>query len=392
MSSEQNHIVLGKGDLTLDAWGHQTVSRRFSLFHSMFTFDVSPRLFRLDVNGTETNLLTATEAVSTNGALIIITDGVSGSVTLLESRRHPRYQPNRSHNYSASIGIPVPVSNAVQDFGLFSDNNGVFFRCHTDGKLYACLMSGGTLTHQEEIKIPDTFPDDFDISKGQNYDIQFQWRGVGDYFFYIENPKTHSSQIIHTIRILGTLNTVSLENPALPIAYRVTSVGDADGLWSGCADITSSGGNEDNQQYVSAIGGPTSVTTDTPIIAIRQPDTINGEINTRDIMLARISAIADKKADVNFYLTRDPTAVVGGAWNAMGNGSFVEENVTITSVDVNKMQRFTTIKLQALGTDRIDNPNSDIIDFYLIHGDILVVVGTGTNSAVEAIIEWGEEI
>jgi hypothetical protein len=392
MGTEQNQVYLGKGDLTLDAWGHQVVSRRFSLFHSLFTFDVPQRLFRGEIDGIEIDLSASEFITSVNGALNLITSGTNGEVVLLESRRHPRYQPNRSHNYSASIGIPVPVSNAVQDFGLFTSTNGVFFRCNVDGDLYACIMSGGILTHEEPITLPDTFPDDFDISKGHNYDIQFQWRGVGDYFFYIENPKTHSSQKVHTIRVLGTLNGVSMQNPALPIAYRITSLGAVDGLWSGCADITSSGGGIDRQQYYSAIGGPVTISTNTAIIAIRQPDLINGEINTRDIMLARLYVEADKKSSIDFYLTRDPTSIVGGTWEPTNSGSFVEENKAITSIDVTKMQRFTTVKMPALGSDRIDNPNPNYIDFYLIHGDNLVVAGNGANAAAEVVLEWGEEI
>lgn len=392
MSTDQNFVTLGKGDLTLDAWGHQVVSRRFSLFHSMFTYDIPSRLFRGEVDGVEEDVKTSLRMSSIDGTLNMDTDGTPGQVVLLESRRHPRYQPNRSHNYSASIGIPVPVSNAIQDFGLFTSENGVFFRCNVNGRLYACIMSGGVLTHEELINLPCTFPDDFDISKGQNYDIQFQWRGVGDYFFYMENPETHASQIVHSIRVLGTTDSVSMENPALPIAYRITSAGDTDGLWSGCADITSSGGGKDRQQYASAISPPATVVLNTPIMAIRQPDTINAAINTRDIMLVRLTALTDKKSTVNFYITRDPTSVVGGAWATVNPDSYVEENTTIASIDITKMQRFTTIQLQALGVDRIDNPDPDYIDFFLIHGDIIVAAGTGANAAVEVIMEWGEEI
>ena len=121
-----------------------------------------------------------------------------------------------------------------------------------------------------------------------------------NYFYYIENPKTKASQLVHEINILGTTDGVSLENPALPMAYRVTSCVDPDGLWSGGADITSAGRGRDRQQYASAISPPKVVTTNTPVMAIRQPDTINGQINTRDIMLARLTALTDKKSDVDF--------------------------------------------------------------------------------------------
>ena len=392
MSTEQNHIVLGKGDLTLDAWGHQIVSQRISLFHGLFTFDIPPKVFRLIVDGGDVNLIGATEAVSTNGKLVLITDGVNGSYVLLESHRQPRYQPNRSHAYSASVGIPTPVSAAIQDFGLFTDTNGVFFRCGVDGELYACIMSGGVLTHSEKITLPDNFPDNFDISKGQNYDIQFQWRGIGSYFFYIENAKTRTSQLVHTIEFLGKTDGVSIENPALPAAYRVTSLGAADGLWSGCVDITSSGGTTDRLQHTSSISNPVICSTNTPILVVKQPPLINGEINTRDIRIVRIHVLPDKKATVNLWLTRDPTAIVGGVYNVIGNGSYLEENKTAISVDITKMSKFLPIKGVAGVHAMINNPEPDVIDFYIVHGEYLVLTGTGASVSIEVVVEFGEEI
>lgn len=397
MSTEQNYVTLGKGDLTQDAWGQQVVAQRYSLFHSMFTFDVPLALFRGEENGVEANLLTSTYITSSNGALNINTDGVSGSVTLLESRRHPRYQPNRSHSYSASIWIPVPASAAVQDFGLFTTRNGVFFRCNVDGELYACVMSGGVLTYEEKITLPDDFPDDFDISKGQNYDIQIQWRGVGDYFWYIENPETHVSELVHVARFLGKQTTLTMENPCLPIAYRVTSLGAADGMRSGCADISSSGGNKDREQYGehSVNRTVTAGTTSGGVLALRNPNLApNGEINTRDLILARIIITAGGKAEYKVYQTRDATAITGGAWVTSRPGDFVEANTTFTALDYTKLlPPFSSFKPAAGETIIKENPSKDTIDFYGIHGDYLVIACVdGVNIDTQASIEWGIEI
>jgi len=253
-------------------------------------------------------------------------------------------------------------------------------------------MTGAVLTHEEEITLPDTFPTDFDISKGQNYDIQFQWRGVGNYCFYMSNPETGASQLVHKIKVLGTLDGVSLENPALPIAYRVTSLGAADGLWSGCADVASSGGIKDRLQYFSSISNSVSCSTDTPILVIRQPDLIGTEINTLDIRLVRVSILPDKRSSIDLWLTRDPTAITGGSFAAIGNGSYVEENLTMTAVDTGKMVRFSRIIGEPNVHETLNNPEPDVIDFYLIHGDYLVATGNGSSVSIETIFEWGEEI
>jgi hypothetical protein len=96
---------------------------------------------------------------------------------------------------------------------------------------------------------------------------------------------------------------------------------------------------------------------------------------------------------MKFWLTRDPTAIVGGAYAAIGNGSYVEANKTATSVDITKMRSFMTKKVEANASEEIDNPDHDTVEFYLIHGDYLVITGTDGGAAiVSAIIEWGEEI
>lgn len=395
MSTEQNHIVLGKGDLSLDAFGQQVVTQRHSLFHALFTYDVSPRLFHGDINGSEEDLDTSTQIQSIKGRLSMETIANSGDTVVLESRRHPRYQPNRAHHCAMSIGIPVPVNNAVEDWGMFTDDNGVFFRCGVDGDLYACIQSGGTLTHEEKITLPCTFDEsNLDIVKGNNYDIDFQWRGVGNYNFFIENPRTELFELVHKIKMLNTLDEqVSIENPALPIAYRCVSLGDIGKLWSGCADITTTGLAEDRSQFQSAISLGTSIGTDTPVLVIRQPETIGGEINTRDIRIARASASCDKRSVATIWVTRDQTAIVGGSYSVIGRGSFVEINTTATSVDITKMTSINHVRIEALTSNSKQNPDPRTLEQYLIHGDIMVITGTDGGSAVmDAILEWGEEV
>lgn len=279
---------------------------------------------------------------------------------------------------------------------MFTQENGVFFRCGVDGNLYACIMSGGVLTHEERITLPCSFDGSgFDITKGNNYDIDFQWRGVGDYLFFIENPKNATHTLVHRIKLINTLDEeVSVENPALPICYRIVSAGEATSFWSGCADITSSGGKEDRVQYQSSVSNDVTLAApDYPVLVIRQPNTINGNINTRDIILSRITVSCDKRAAATFWLTRDPTAIIGGAFNAIGGGSYVEENLTATAVDTAKLSRFHKLTTVANENVSIDNPDHDTVEFFLIHGDYLVITGTDGGAAVmTAIVEWGEEI
>ncbi len=171
---------LGTGDLTVDAWGSQKVSMPFSLDHGLFTFDISALLWFMYEGGAQ--VYTSTNIVSTDGAAVL-TGNAAKPLVRLESRLCPRYQPNRGHLFSTALWMPDKTNNGVRRFGLFTDENGVFFRLKADGKLYACLKSLSSETYEEEIDT--TGIAGFDVEKGNVYDIQYQWRGVGNYKFFI---------------------------------------------------------------------------------------------------------------------------------------------------------------------------------------------------------------
>ena len=384
-------VAMGAGDLAVDVWGTPKTSVAHSIFHGLFTFDVPPTMWFIEENDIEVLNADSTGATSVNGALVVNTSGLT-SVTV-NSRRHPRYQPNRGHLWSSALILPGKLLDGVRDFGLFDGHNGVFFRLKSDGNLYAVLRSGGVETHEELITIPDTFIG-FDVEKGNIYDIRFQWRGVGNYFFYIGNPATGASELVHQISNLGTLTALSMENPSLMLAFKATKTTEDVTMLVGCADVTSENGNSDREQYGEASTEVAGISAGDGVLAVLNPLLApNGEMNTRDLRLARITIGADKKAVFKVYQTRDATAIVGGTWTAEKVGSFVESNSTITSVDIAKMDPFTTFRVAAgAQTDRI-NPSPLTIDFFGIHGDYLVIVCTeGSSVAVDASIEYGEEI
>ena len=379
--------VLGAGDLTIDAWGNPKVTQPFSLFHSLWTFDVSDKQWIIEEDGVEVSASVSTRVISEGGKLKVSSGATAGDVTEIHSKRHPRYQPNRGHLYSTAVILPDPTNDGVRDFGVFTPENGVFFRLKSDGKLYAVLKSDSVDVLEEEI----TIPFDFDVSKGNIYDIQYQWRGVGNYKFYIGNPSEGVSQWVHTFNLLGTLTDISIQNPALPATYKSTNTTEEVIIYSGCVDITSEGGADEKQYYTSAVNTSVTVSSNTPILAIRQPATINGNTNTRDALLARITINASKKANISLWITRDATAVTGGSWSAI-QGSYVEQNKTATSVTTAKMSLVTQFNVEALVSKEVTNPNKDIIQFWLVHGDYIVLTGSGASSSVDAVIEFGEEL
>ena len=173
-------IDINQNPLGLDAWGRNKTITDRSLLHGMFTYNVPVAVWRETFNGTEQAF---TNATSVDGALNLVSGATLSDVTNLNTYRHPRYQPNRGYLYSTALIMPDVANNGFRRFGAGTDENGVYFELDNVG-LHACIRTtttgGGTLVDRQLI---DTTG--IDLSKGNVYDIQFQWRGVGNYKFFI---------------------------------------------------------------------------------------------------------------------------------------------------------------------------------------------------------------
>ena len=389
---------LGLGDLTVDAWGVQKVSLPYSLFHGMWTFDIPQSMWFMYHNGTQ--VYTSNNITSVGGMARIATGG-GVTTALLESRECPRYQPNRGHLFSTALICPAPTAVAVREWGVGTAQNRVCFRLKSDGKLYAVRISGGVQIDEDEIDL--TGMPTLDVTKNNIYDIQFQWRSAGNYKFFIGNPATGVSQLVHKLCNLGQLTEASIQDPAVPIWFYVSS-NDTVTMDIGCADVTSENGNEEPLQYESADITNRSVNgTNAPVMVLYSPLTVGatGRVNTRSITLARISVTCDKRAVFRVWSTRDPAAIIGATLRDVNQGSFVQTDspdsgaagaVSATSVNTALMNRITTIPVQSLASREVDNPYPQGIVFPIVRGDYLVVTCSATSASADCVIEWGEHI
>lgn len=386
---------LSKGDLVTDAWGVQKVSLPYSVFHGMWTYDIPQSMWFMYENGTQ--VYTSTNVTSTGGAARL-TANSSKSVVLLESRVCPRYQPNRGALFSTAGWFPNKTNNGIRDFGLFTTENGVFFRLKANGKLYAVLRSNSIETKEEEINTSGL--PGFDVQKNNIYDIQFQWRSAGNYYFYIGDPTTGVSRLVHTFSLLGTLTSTSLENPALPIAYKATRTTQDVEMNIGCADYTSENGSMNILQYGSAYAANVTTTTDTPVIVIRNPLQVSGKTNTRNLTLARISFTCSKKSVFKVWMTRNPSDITGATYQTVNQGSFVDTDspdmnpaaVRATAVTIANLRFVTAVPVEATFSREVTNPWPEEIIFPIVRGDYLIVTNTSASGTCDVVIEWGEAI
>jgi stage V sporulation protein SpoVS len=380
--------TLGVGDLTADAWGVQKMSLPYSLFHGMWTFDIPASMWFMYENGVQ--VYTSTNIVSTGGAAVLTTSAAKSEL-ILEGRVAPRYQPNRGHLYSTALWCPNKTNDGVREWGLETTENCICFKLKADGKLYAELRSGGASTYEAEIDTSGIAG--FDVQKGNVYDIQYQWRGVGNYKFFI------NLQLVHTIANLGTLTALSVENPALPISYRATRTTQDVSIHIGCADITSENGSDNDVQPSVAYANISRNGTDVPVISIYNPLQIDGKTNTRTIYPNRVTFSCDKKAVFKVWRHRDPALLTGETFAAIGNGSYVQTDspdtvagaVAATAGTVTGMKLIDVVNVQALGAGASQIPTT-FSNISMVRGDYLTITVTTASGLCDVVVSWGEAV
>ena len=305
------------GPLSQDAWGRPKAVIDKSIIHGLFTNGVPREVWNEKVNGVETAQTTAlVNSTSLHGLAEIRAGATLNDETVLDTFRAPRYEPNRGHLYSSSIILPNPTELGRRDFGMFTEENGVFFRLKSDGFLYACrrTTNGSTTLIEQQINPILLAMHGIDVSKGNIYDIQMQWRGVGSIGFFMGSVEKGYSVEVHKMALLGTLTGLSIANPALPLAFHVKNLGDNVLIQSGCVDITSEGGTDTNHTYgsfsIDNVAGQIAASGfNVPILVVKNPKTVNGLRNVRDVQALSISAYSDNKSLLRVWVTRDESAI-----------------------------------------------------------------------------------
>lgn len=398
-SNNGSNVNIGKNALAFDAWGKAKIAIDKSIVHGMFTYNIPVTTWQESFNGSVQALANAT---SVDGKLNLISGATINDVTYLRTYRNPRYEPNRGYIYSISAFLPNPSALGNRRFGYFTTESGAFFNLKS-GVLYATIRTtiGGVTSDLEEI-IDTT---GFDLSKGNLFDIQMQWRGVGLYCFYI------NQELVFAFDTLGTMVDLTTFNPANPIAFECENLGDNVVIQCGCVDISSEGGSEDGKTYGSIsmssesgqVAIPGNSMFNVPIIAVRSKVTVDELINTRDTLALLATGYADQRAFLRVWATRDFTAITENdqTWTDFGDGHL--EYITYDQPDVIEPMTFDDTKATLIFGSRVDQDQSYATSalfegrtsIFQSPGDMFVFTmhrETGGAVNVGVTYEFGEEI
>lgn len=234
-----------------------------------------------------------------------------------------------------------------------------------------------------------------DPSKGNVYQIQYQYLGYGRIVFGVENPKTGLIKDVHAVTYVNENTNPSMDNPTYKIGWFAASLGSTTDLHvygaSGCINLE---GKKRPFRPNSAHGNTKSISTTnlTTVLALRIRTHFKGYVNLSEVFLRNIAIAVELSGNntAEFEVHLNPTFSSGEP-----NWTYHDQNESIVEYDTaaGEISSATEILGGGLGrsSDKLIDLNGEGI--VLSRGDILAIAvrPTGGTAQATAYATWNEE-
>lgn len=233
-----------------------------------------------------------------------------------------------------------------------------------------------------------------DWSKGNVFQIRYQWLGYGAQKFYIENPLDGNLVLVH-IEDYANDNTVpSVNNPSLQFLVNVANALTTTNVTAfvGSAYAGIEGGTKDlfGKRHAETFSASVGNTAFENIVSFRAPRYFKGTSNRSVVSIIRLSITASASAD--FEIIKNADIAGDAAWTSTNNiilESFAGTE-TVTGGDVVVADRAEQKGRLVLNPD--DVGSDQLVKVY--PGDVVTICGradTGTSS-VGVAVNWVEPV
>lgn len=353
-----------------------------------FPYNINTDLINVTTTGTGTVTQNDNKAVLQTGASI-------NSEAVIESKRVLKYQPGQGAALRFTAIFTNGIAGSKQLIGTGDDTDGFFFGY--DGVQYGIMRKyAGTENW--------TYQDDWnrdkgdstgklatiDFTKGNVFQIRYQWLGFGSIKFYIENPNNGILVLVHEIEYGNNFVIPSIQNPALPLTIRIENTTNNTNISlqsSSMGSFTEGKVNDDASSILRSKGNTkTSIIVETNILTIKNKSIYQSKANRVRVKPIMVTLVNEGTKDVEFKIIENTT--LGGSPNYSdinADNSVVEFDVAGTTISGGN----EIITLEVLKNDSLTFPIN--ID-YLIHpGDTLTISANSAQSSdVKVSFIWQE--
>lgn len=377
--------------LPYTAFGELLVAQPLSQAGWNFAYNINSGMVKPTTSGTAT-------IVQSGGMAVLQTGTTSGSRAYIETNNVLRYVIGVGGMLRISALFTSGVSAGTQLIGYGDDTDGFFFGYNgnsfgvlrrRDGSDNWIPQTSWNIDKMDGTGVSGVV---LDPTKGNVYQIQFQWLGYGAISFGIENPITGELILVHRIQYANANTLPSIFNPSLPLSARISNSGTASNI------IVQTAGAMGFQEGVAgfaldltnsyAASKNTSGSVEAAVFSIRDASTFQSKTNRVRVKTAFISYGAEGTKDVTFRLIKNAT-LSGSTWASVSSGtSVVDVDSSGALVSGGKTLLYWTISKTE--SDKFFLPDS--LPIIISPGDTLTIAALSTaDSAVTCSMTWNEQ-
>lgn len=231
-----------------------------------------------------------------------------------------------------------------------------------------------------------------DPSKGNVYQIEYQYLGFGDIRYLVEDPRSGRFVPVHVIRYANSATTPSLGNPSLHVGMYCVSLGSTTDLAVKSASFGAfTQGKREPTRNPRAFSNTQSVGTSfTNILTLRNRRTYNGELSQVEISprLLTVSNEGSKNIEVEVRATTDP----GVEMDFTENGTNLVSDTSTTSVTVTAGLLLAAFTVAAGSGEFLDLSSLAIRMPPTLHLIVQAKKASGAAVDVSAALTWYEDL
>lgn len=374
------------------AFGEMVTGDRRAVISNAFNFFISP--------DKHTDLSTGDAALSVDKSrLKVATTGPGVGEALIDSRPRNFYRPGYDAYALYTAAFDNVVTGVEQEHGVFDENDGYFVSLDDDGQISCNHRRAGvsiSTTPQNAFYL-DTLdgngPSGFILNpQAMNiYYLQYGYLGVLPCVFSIYGGTRLGWIPFHYIDVVGSNNLLAVENPHLPLRFRVSGTGNVAAMYSGSWNAGIIGPERDhgiNDQFTTdTINTITISTFPAPVLSVRNDATFQGKTNTVpfDLHAMGVSVAGNKD---HFVKIIKGGVLTNPVWNQVDVNSALSVDVAATAITGGRLLRSYPLGSSDSAPDIPYEPGE--IRGYPGEITSVVIYSTSNSSDVRASLHWDE--
>lgn len=231
-----------------------------------------------------------------------------------------------------------------------------------------------------------------DTTKGNVYQIDYQYLGYGNIFFYIEDEDNGGFVLVHILKIANLRQTPSLQNPSLRFGMYAVSLGSTTDLQVQCASVgLYVQGEVFKTRNPRAVKHTQSVSSSfTNIITLRNRRTYNYYYNQIEVEPINISISSESSQNVEVEIRTNAT--FSGDTNFSTAGTNLVTDIDTTANTVTNGTLLTAFTLSSKGNLSVNLKDFDIVIPPSLTFTISAKVTSGASSNVTATLTYYEDL